>query len=109
LGPMLTLGIGGVLVEVYQDVALRRCPVAVDDAHEMIAQLKGARLLRGFRGRPPADTDALSQTLVAVAHLAVQLEGAFVELDINPLMVLPAGRGVQAADALFVLNGNPPE
>jgi acetate---CoA ligase (ADP-forming) len=109
LGPMLTLGIGGVLVEVYQDVALRRCPVAVDDAHEMIAQLKGARLLRGFRGRPPADTDALSQTLVAVSHLAVQLEGAFVELDINPLMVLPAGRGVQAADALFVLNGNPPE
>ena len=65
----------------------------------------GARLLRGFRGRPPADVDALAETLVAVSNLAVHLGDAFTELDINPLMVLPAGQGVKAADALVVLNG----
>jgi len=61
------------------------------------------RLLRGFRGRPPADVDALAYTLVNVSHMAVQLSGRLAELDINPLMVLPAGEGVKAADALVML------
>jgi acetyltransferase len=103
LGPILLFGSGGVLVEVYQDVALRRCPIGYDEAQEMISEVKGARLLRGFRGRPPADVDALAQTLVNVSHLAVHLDGQLAELDINPLMVLPAGQGVKAADALVIL------
>jgi acyl-CoA synthetase (NDP forming) len=106
LGPILLFGSGGVLVEVYQDVALRRCPIAYDEALDMIAEVKGARMLRGFRGRPPADVAALAHTLVDVSHLAVHLEGVLAELDINPLMVLPAGRGVKAADALVILKGN---
>lgn len=103
LGPILLFGSGGVLVEVYHDVALRRCPITTSEALEMISQVRGVRLLRGFRGRPPADIEALAQTLVDVSYLAVHLDGHLTELDINPLMVLPAGEGVRAADALVML------
>ena len=103
LGAMLLFGSGGVMVEVYNDVALRRCPVTRAEALEMVAEVKGAQLLRGFRGQPPADIDALADTLVSVSHLAVQFAGQLTELDINPLMVLPVGQGVKAVDALMVL------
>jgi acetyltransferase len=103
LGPMLLFGSGGVMVEVYNDVALRHCPIARSEALNMVAEVKGAQLLRGFRGKPPADVDALTDALVRVSHLAVHLEGHLAELDINPLMVLPAGSGVKAVDALVVL------
>ena len=102
LGPFVLFGTGGVMVEVYDDVALRLCPITRQDALEMIDQVKGARLLRGFRGAPAADVDALADTLVRVSQMAAQLEGSLGELDINPLMVLPAGQGVKAADALVV-------
>ncbi len=102
LGPFLLFGTGGVMVEVYEDVALRLCPITRDDALEMIEEVKGARLLRGFRGTPAADVDALADTLVRVSGMAVQLEGSLGELDINPLMVLPQGQGVKAVDALAV-------
>ena len=101
LGPMLLFGSGGVMVEVFGDVAHRHCPITRAQAHEMIAEVKGAKLLRGFRGRAAADLDTLAETLVRVSHLAVHLEGTLAELDINPLMVLPTG--VKAADALVVL------
>ncbi len=104
LGPMLLFGSGGVMVEVYNDVALRHCPITRAEALAMVAEVKGAKLLRGFRGKPPADMDALADTLVRVSHLAVHLEGQLAELDINPLMVLPAGQGVKAVDALVVLH-----
>ncbi|HKA40507.1 MAG TPA: acetate--CoA ligase family protein [Burkholderiales bacterium] len=103
LGPMLLFGSGGVMVEVYNDVSLRHCPVTRSEALDMISEVKGAKLLRGFRGRPPADVDALADTLVRISHLAVHLEGRLAELDINPLMVLQAGQGVKAVDALVVL------
>ena len=102
LGPILLFGTGGVMVEVYNDVALRLCPITRDDALEMIDEVKGARLLSGFRGAPAADVDALAEALVSVSRMAAQLEGSLGELDINPLMVLPAGQGVKAADALVV-------
>jgi succinyl-CoA synthetase beta subunit len=73
----------------------------------MIDSLKGAQLLHGYRGRLAADVDALARTLVAVSHLAVHLEDDLAEIDINPLLVLPEGEGVVAADALVVLNGAP--
>jgi acetyltransferase len=115
LGPILLFGTGGVMVEVYEDVALRVCPITRAEAMEMIAEVKGSRLLQGFRGRPKADIDALADILVQVSHMAVNLEGKLEELDINPLMVLPDGRGVKAADALvtlrlagLALRGGPP-
>ena len=100
LGPILLFGTGGVMVEVYNDVALRQCPITRSDAIEMIDQVKGSTLLRGFRGSRPADVDALADVLVQVSQMAAQLEGTLSELDINPLMVLPEGQGVKAADAL---------
>ncbi len=103
LGPVLLFGTGGVMVEVYQDVALRLCPITREEALDMINQVKGAKLLQGFRGRPKADVDALAGVLVGVSHLAAHLEGKLAELDINPLMVLPAGQGVKAVDALAVV------
>ena len=102
LGPALLFGIGGVMVEVYNDVALRLCPITRDDALDLIGEVKGARLLQGFRGAPVGDVDALADVLVRVSQMAAQLEGSLAELDINPLIVLPAGRGVKAVDALVV-------
>ena len=103
LGPVLLFGTGGVTVEVYNDVALRLCPVTRSEALEMIDQVKGSRLLKGFRGSSPADLDALADVLVSVSQMGAQLEGTLAELDINPLMVLPEGMGVKAVDALAVL------
>jgi acetate---CoA ligase (ADP-forming) len=105
LGPVLLFGSGGVMVEVYDDVALRRCPNTRSEAQAMIAEVKGARLLRSFRGRPAADLGALADTLVRASHLAMHLEGHLAALDINPLMVLPSGQGVKAVDALVVFRG----
>ena len=102
LGATILFGSGGVMVEVYNDVALRLCPIDKSDALEMISDVKGARLLEGFRGLPAADIDALADTLVRVSQMAAQLEGSLAELDINPLMVLPKGQGVKAADAVAV-------
>jgi hypothetical protein len=86
-------------------VALRRCPITRREAQAMIAEVKGARLLQGFRGRPAADLVALDDTLMCVSYLAMHMEGHLAELDINPLMVLPGGQGVKAVDALIVLRG----
>ena len=90
-------------MEIYHDVALRQCPITRTEALEMVAEVKGVKLLQGFRGSPAGDIDALADTLVRISHLAVNLEGKLEELDINPLMVLPAGQGVKAADALVIL------
>src|SRR5215471_6373543 len=62
LGPVLLFGSGGVMVEVYNDVALRRCPITRSEAEAMIAEVKGAQLLQGFRGRPAVDIEALADT-----------------------------------------------
>ena len=103
LGPMLLFGSGGVMVEVFNDVAHRHCPITRPEALAMIAEVKGAKLLRGFRGKPACDVEALADTLVRTSQLAVHLEGTLAELDINPVMVLPAGQGVKAVDALMLL------
>jgi acyl-CoA synthetase (NDP forming) len=102
LGPMLLFGTGGVLVEIYNDVVLRCCPISRTEALAMVSEVKGARLLQGFRGSPPADIDALAETLVQVSYLAVNLDGQLAELDINPLLVFPAGQGVKSVDALAI-------
>ena len=103
LGPVLLFGMGGILVELMRDVALRVCPISRLDAEEMVAQVRGSRLLHGFRGQPKGDLDALVDTLVKVSDLAVHLDGVIEELDINPLAVLPEGSGVKALDALVTL------
>jgi acetyltransferase len=98
----VVFGLGGVLVELFQDSSLRLAPVSRAEAHEMIAETRGAELLRGYRGRPAADVEALADAICRVSHLAVDLRDEIAAVDVNPLMVLPAGQGVIAADALVV-------
>ena len=83
LGPVLLYGLGGVFVEALRDVSLRLCPITRLDAAEMIDEVAGSRLLRGFRGSPRADIEALKDALVSVSYMAARLENAVAELDIN--------------------------
>jgi len=99
-GPVVVFGSGGVLVELLEDSSLRLPPLSREDALEMIGETRGARLLRGFRGRPPADVAALAGALVRLSQLALDLGDLIAALDVNPLMVLPAGQGVRAVDVL---------
>ncbi|MFE7775837.1 acetate--CoA ligase family protein [Streptomyces sp. NPDC057445] len=101
-GPTVTVGLGGVLVEVLQDVAVRVPPFGEDQARSMLAELRGRALLGGVRGRPPADVDALVEVVLRVQRMALELGGDLSALDINPLMVLPRGQGAVALDALAV-------
>jgi acetyltransferase len=102
-GPTVAVGLGGILSEMLKDVTSRIAPFDLETAREMIGELRGARLLDGYRGAPPADKEALAQTLVAVSRMAMALGPRLKEMDINPLFVGPVGKGVVAADALIVL------
>ncbi|MFF5001874.1 acetate--CoA ligase family protein [Streptomyces phaeochromogenes] len=101
-GPTVTVGLGGVLVEVLRDSAVRVPPFGEDQARSMLSELRGRALLDGVRGRPPADLDALVEVVLRVQRMALELDGELSELDINPLMVLPRGQGAVALDALAV-------
>jgi hypothetical protein len=81
------------------DVALRLAPVSEEEAREMMEEVKGSRLLRGFRGLAPADVDAVAEIIVQVSQLASDLKDRLFELDINPLMVLEKGKGARVVDA----------
>ncbi|MFI9309811.1 acetate--CoA ligase family protein [Streptomyces triculaminicus] len=98
-GPTVTAGLGGVLVEVLADTAVRVPPFDEGQARTMIGELRGKALLGGVRGAPPADVDALVETVLRVQHMALELDG-LAELDINPLVVLERGQGAVALDAL---------
>jgi len=100
---VVALGLGGVLAEVLKDVSYRVAPFDIDTAHDMIAELRAAKLFEGYRGKPPADKAALARALVAVSEMATTLAPRLKELDINPLLVGPTAAGVVAADALIVL------
>ncbi|MER6381485.1 acetate--CoA ligase family protein [Streptomyces sp. NPDC001127] len=101
-GPTVTAGLGGVLVEVLHDAAVRVPPFGEEQARAMLAELRGRALLDGVRGRPPADRDALVEVVLRVQRMALELGDHIAELDINPLMVLPRGQGAVALDALVV-------
>jgi acyl-CoA synthetase (NDP forming) len=99
-GPVVTVGLGGIFVEVFGDVTFRVPPFDEDEARRALAELKGFKLLEGVRGRPGVDIDALVDTVMKVQRLALDLAGDIRELDINPLVVRP--RGAVALDALVV-------
>lgn len=97
-GPLLVYGLGGIYVELLEDVAFRLHPLTDVDAVEMMNQIKGAKLLEGYRNQPKGDTDAVVQLLLRVSRLVGAIP-EIVELDLNPVMVLEPGRGVRAVDA----------
>jgi acyl-CoA synthetase (NDP forming) len=96
-GPLISFGVGGVNVELWRDVVFRVHPITATDAREMLDDIRGAALLDGFRGSPPADRDALVDTLLRLSRMVGDLPG-ILEIDINPLIALPPGEGVVAVD-----------
>ena len=101
-GPLLMVGLGGVLVEALGDVALSPVPLDHTAARAILARLKGAKLLDGFRGAPPADIDALVDLMVRLSHFAADHADEIAEIDLNPVIVHARGQGLSIADALIV-------
>ena len=105
VGPVVVLGVGGVLAEIYRDLALRLAPVTEEEAGRMIEEVKGLAVIRGYRGLPRGDTAALARAVSAFSGLA-HLDRRVAEAEINPLIVKPEGEGVVAVDGLLVLTDN---
>jgi acyl-CoA synthetase (NDP forming) len=101
-GPMIMVGLGGITTELFRDVIYRPALVGPAEASAMLAELKAAPLLNGFRGAAKADVVALSQLIAQVSVLAARHAGEISEIEINPVLVHPAGQGVTIVDALVV-------
>jgi acyl-CoA synthetase (NDP forming) len=101
-GPLVMFGLGGAYVEVLRDVTFRLAPLSAVEAREMVAETAAGRLLAGVRGQPPCDLDAVVEALLRVAHLMMDLPQV-AEVDLNPLIVGPAGEGAWAVDVRIVL------
>jgi acetyltransferase len=101
-GPIVLLGLGGVFTEVHRDVSLRLPPLEAADVREMIDGLRAAPVLRGARGRPPADAEALADAVVRFSRLCLDVHDLVQEIDVNPLVVRGAGQGVTGVDCLIV-------
>ncbi len=102
-GPMLMVGLGGIFIEIMQDVSFRKAPVSKAEAQSMLAELRGQKILHGVRGKPPADIEGLVDAIVALGDFAVANASQIDSVDINPLLVLPQGKGVVAVDAVIAL------
>ena len=98
-GPLIMVAAGGVFTEIYRDRSLRLAPVDLPTAHAMIGEVKAFATLRGFRGKPAGDLDAIARAIVALSRLALQSDPAVMEAEVNPLIVRPDG--VVAVDALI--------
>jgi len=101
-GPLIMFGLGGIYVEVFKDVAFRLHPLTDIEAGEMIREMRSHKLLEGVRGEPPADINAIKDTLLRVSQLITDFH-EIKEMDINPFMVQPVGQGGVAVDARFAL------
>ena len=100
-GPVIMVGIGGVLTEIFRDVAFRMLPITTADAKSMLDELKGSKMLKGFRGSKPIDIDMLSKALVQIGKLGVDNASHFDSIDFNPIVVYPKSYAV--VDAKIIL------
>jgi acetyl coenzyme A synthetase (ADP forming)-like protein len=97
-GPLIAFGLGGIHVEILADVRFRVTPLSDQDAREMIREIRGYRLLQGYRGHPPADIPAIEEVLLRVSRLVEDIP-EIQELDLNPIFGLPPRQGCVVADA----------
>ena len=104
-GLFMVIGAGGILVELMQDSRTLLLPVSANEVREAILSLRSASLLTGFRGKPAADIDTTVEVALSLARFAEAHADTLIELDINPLMLRPAGQGAFAADALIRVMG----
>jgi acetyl-CoA synthetase (ADP-forming) len=99
-GPALMFGLGGIFVEVLKDVSFRIAPISESDAREMIAEVRANPILRGYRGQPPADVEAVVKILLNTSRLVMEHQ-EIKELDLNPIMVYE--EGAKTVDARIIL------
>jgi acetyl coenzyme A synthetase (ADP forming)-like protein len=97
-GPLIAFGLGGIHVEILADVRFRVTPLTDRDAHEMVREIRGYRLLQGYRGHPPADIDAIEEVLLRLSRMVEDIP-QIRELDLNPIFALPPGQGCLVVDA----------
>ena len=107
-GPVLMFGLGGISVELFKDVAFGLCPLSPEGARDLISRTRAATLLRGFRGQPEMDEDALVEAMVCLSRFAAHHADGLAEMDVNPVIVLPKGQGVLALDAMIACDVPPP-
>ena len=101
-GPMIMVGLGGITTELFKDVIYRPAPVSAEEASSMLGELKAAPLLNGFRGAAKADIPALARLISQISQLAARFKDEISEIEINPVLVHPEGKGVTIVDALVV-------
>jgi acetate---CoA ligase (ADP-forming) len=97
-GPLIAFGLGGIHVEILGDVRFRITPLTDGDAAQMVREIKGYRLLQGYRGHPAADVDAIAEVLLRVSRLVEDIP-EISELDLNPIIAFPLGQGCRIVDA----------
>jgi len=100
-GPVAMVGLVGIFVEAFDKVAFRVAPLSRTDAQDMVGEIRGKRLLEGFRGRPPLDREALIKAITSVSSMLTE-NPAITEIDINPLLILQSG--AVALDARVLVN-----
>ena len=101
-GPVVMFGLGGIFVEVLKDVSFRVAPLSEVDVDDMVREVRGYRVLEGFRGSPPRDLDALRKVILGVSRMMVEVE-EIAELDLNPVILYPRGEGALIVDARVIL------
>ncbi|MCS7258419.1 MAG: acetate--CoA ligase family protein [candidate division WOR-3 bacterium] len=101
-GSIIMFGLGGIYVEVLKDVSFRICPIRALSARHMIEEIKGYKILQGFRGRRPADIQIIEESLIRLSQLTTDFP-EFSEIDINPFLVYEENQGAYALDARFLL------
>jgi len=100
-GPAVMFGLGGIFVEIYKDVSFRIAPLEEYDAIDMIHEIKGSKILKGFRNTESLDITSVAQTILKVSNIMVSIE-EIKEIDLNPVLVYP--KGVKAVDARIILS-----
>lgn len=101
IGPVVLVGGGGIFTEVLHDVILAVPPLNEQEASSLLDELKISALLKGIRGKPPLDREALSKAIASFSQMVVEQRHTLKEIDLNPVMVMPEGQGVMAVDALI--------
>jgi acetyltransferase len=102
-GPLLMFGLGGIYVEAYRDVTFRLAPIRELGARNMIQQIRGGKILEGFRGQPPRDVEAIAECIERLSQLSIELEDVQ-ELDVNPLLAFE--KGCKAVDARVIISSS---
>ena len=103
MGPAVMVGMGGIWLELFKDVAFAPPGLGLERARETIALTRASKLLGGYRGAPMRDVGALAKAMVGLGKLACELSDIIEAIDVNPVLVRSQGRGVVALDALVVL------